>query len=365
MAMTNAYPLRWQVLASLLAFAVAFIPAQRAGALTQSEIANYTGADRQAMLEAGAKTEGKLTLYTALTVNQAVRPLVEAFQKKYPFLKVDYWRGETREILAKVTAERQANKVTADIIEMGSGASAAIKAGAVEPFNSPSLADLPADYYDPQHLWVSTRLITFGNAYNTRMVKPGELKTYEDLLNPKWKGQMIWRADTDIGAPMFIANVIATMGRQKGEEYLAKLAKQQIVESTASARAMVDSVGQGEYAIAIQAPAYHPVISKGKGAPLDVEMMEPVPVNIATIQFVKGAPRPHAAMLFIDFILSQEGQTILQQADYIPSNPKVRPGPGVDKIVPRVAGLKERIFDPDTLAEQRNEMIGLLKKYFK
>src|SRR5712692_3616484 len=72
--------------------------AQGSSAASQSgtgDIATYRGADRQQRIEEGARREGKLVWYTALIVNQAVRPLVDAFREKYPFVEVETWRGNS------------------------------------------------------------------------------------------------------------------------------------------------------------------------------------------------------------------------------------------------------------------------------
>src|SRR5262245_54318331 len=89
--------------------------ATSAHALTPEEIVNYRGANRQQVLVDGARKEGQVVLYSALIVNQMLRPLAAGFMKKYPFIKMTYYRADSEELLAKLSAETRANNVVADV----------------------------------------------------------------------------------------------------------------------------------------------------------------------------------------------------------------------------------------------------------
>jgi iron(III) transport system substrate-binding protein len=346
-------------LASLLAATTAF-------AAPAPNIATYQGPDREQLILAGAKREGKVAFYSGMIENQALRPIADAFKKKYPFVAVDYWRGDSRALVQKTLTERRAGRVTGDILESTGGAEALIKAGAIDPFYSSSAAGFPKNYLDPKGMWVASRLDYFGMAYNTRQVAAADVpKTYDDLLNPRWKGAIAWRADSEVGAGLFIAGVMREMGKQKGEAYLKRLSRQGIVNYAGSARALVDRVGEGEYKIALEIYAHHPLISKAKGAPLDTQMLDPVPSALSTIQLAKNAPHPNAAMLFIDFVLSKEGQEVLRAAQYLSPNPQVDTDPSLRKIIPRLNGLKETVFTPELMFESRDEANALFNKYFR
>ena len=100
-----------RVASALAAGGVALSLAAPASALTVDEILNYKGADRARMLEDGAKQEGQVIFYSAMIVNQALRPVIDAFMKKYPSVKASYWRADTSETFAKVSAEQRASRV--------------------------------------------------------------------------------------------------------------------------------------------------------------------------------------------------------------------------------------------------------------
>src|ERR1044071_3726581 len=170
------------------------------------------------------------------------------------------------------------------------------KGGYLQRFFSPYLAEYPAELKDPQGYWGVSNVYYFALGYNTRMVKPNEVpKTYADLLNPRWKGQMMWSTSRGSGAPLFIGNVLLTMGQEKGKAYLQKLKAQKIANSTASGRQVLDLTIAGEYPIALQIFNHHAYISASQGAPVDWIPMEPVTATIQTVALAKNTPHPNAS----------------------------------------------------------------------
>ena len=103
-------------------------------------------------------------------------------------------------------------------------------------------------------MWTPTRLSYYSIAYNTRRCRPNKVpKSYEDLLDPQWKGKIAWRIGSASGTPLFITNLRLAWGEEKARAYFEKLKEQKIVNFGAgSARTLVDRVMAGEYAIALQ-----------------------------------------------------------------------------------------------------------------
>jgi iron(III) transport system substrate-binding protein len=336
-------------------------------ALTAEEILNYKGPDRQKFLEEGARKEGTVVIYSGMIVNQLLRPLTEAFQKKYPFVQTRYWRGDSNQIIAKVNAEVRANALVADVVE-GSGISGGVgESQVVMPFYSPLFEDLPKEDIAPDRTWAATRFRYIAVGYNTKYISKDEApKNYDDLLNPKWKGKMAWRAASDAsGALVTITSLLATWGEQKTEAYIAKLAKQEIASLSVSNRQVVDQVIQGEYWIGIGISAHHPVISSTQGAPSATVLFDPIPSLNDSVQVLKGTKHPHAAMLLVDFMLSTEAQRMLQDAEYFPSNPNVDPAPSLKMLVPKNAGVPAAMLTPELLDELTPKSVALYKKYFR
>lgn len=339
--------------------------APNARALTPEEIANLKGPDRQRILEEGARKEGKAVIYTGLLLNQSLRPFLAAFEKAYPGVKAEYLVLGSSEILTRVTNERRANAITADVIESASIQVPAIKAGAVQPFYSVAMDKMPKEYFDPQGLFASTRISYYGLSYNTRQITPADApKTYEALLDPKWKGKLAWRTGDEIGAAMFVTNLILSMGEQKAEEYLKKLADQDLVNNTESARALVERIGQGEYAIGLNLGIHLTTAAKVSGAPLEVQLLEPVPGNAAAVQLVKGAPHPHAAMLMIDMLLGNVGQGIMTAAfNFVPDR-SMEPVADLKKVSPQANNAKTNFISATAMFEGRDKANALIEKYF-
>src|SRR5947208_10916695 len=112
-----------------------------ARALSNEEIFNYRGPDREQVLIEGARKEGQVVLYSALIVNQMLRPLTAGFMKKYPFLKMSHWRADSEELIPKISAEVRANNLVADLFEGSGGGEILVETGYTQPFSSPVLAD--------------------------------------------------------------------------------------------------------------------------------------------------------------------------------------------------------------------------------
>jgi iron(III) transport system substrate-binding protein len=331
---------------------------------TVENIALMNSADRPKVLIEGAKKEGKVSFYTGLIVDQVVRPLKEAFEKEYPFMQVEFFRGNSEHIAQRVMLEYQAKKYDVDVISGSAATTIVQRAGYMQRFFSPHLVEYPAELKDARGFWGSTNVYFMTLGYNTRNVKANELpKTYEDLLNPRWKGQMMWSTSRGSGAPQFIGNILLTMGQEKGKAYLQRLKGQNIAKSTASARQILDLVIAGEYPIAIQIFNHHAYISKSAGAPVEWQPLEPVTATINTIGLAKNSPHPHAAMLFLDFLLSKKGQKVVQISNYLPAHPDMpalqadlKPGGGRFK--------KANYLSPEMLYDKGNEWVDYFQSQF-
>jgi iron(III) transport system substrate-binding protein len=315
------------------------------------DVLMYQGKDRDQKILAGAKQEGQVVLYSAMIENQALRPLVQGFMAKYPFVRLTYLRADDGTILSKVDAEVRSNHLVADVVEGTGVANAANGEGLLQPYYTPIIQNYPPAYRDPNHIWAPTRISYFGTAYNTRLVKPDQIpKTYQDLLKPYYKGKLAWRIESISGTPLFITNLRVAWGEDRAMAYFKQLAKQQIVNfASGSARTLVDRVVAGEYPFALNIFAHHPLITAAKGAPVWTKLLDPTPSAASTIGVVQGARHPYAALLLIDYILSDEGQKILANADYFPANPDVPPKAYLKPATPKGEGVAENFIDPGKL----------------
>lgn len=352
--------------AALAAGIAALLCVTPAAAESASDILTYRGPDREQRLIEGARREGQVVLYSGLIVNQMLRPLAAAFAKRYPAVKLTYWRADSEELLPKISAEARANNLIADVYEGSAGGEELVAAGLTQPFASPVLAQYPQAYLDPSGNFAPTRISYFGLAYNTKLVPPERVpKTYQDLLDPQWKGKLAWPYALT-GRYLFLINLRLAWGEERAMAYFRALAAQKIINfASGSARTLVDRVIAGEYPIAIGIYAHHPLISAAKGAPVNARLLDPVPSASGTISVIKNAPHPYAAMLLTDFMLSEEGQKILAGAEYFPANPAVPPLPQLAGIVPKTAGYTENYISPQKLADEVDSTDRILQNLFR
>ena len=141
------------------------------------------------------------------------------------------------------------------------------KQGIVASYIPDSAKRLPPQFHDPDGHWAATNLYVLTPGYNTDLVPKGtEPKTFQDLLDPKWKGKMAWNSQPSVAAATgFIGLVLADMGEEKGTAYLQALAKQNVTGLKVAARQVLDEVIAGEYSIALQIFNNHAVISAAQG----------------------------------------------------------------------------------------------------
>ncbi|GGE50137.1 ABC transporter substrate-binding protein [Primorskyibacter flagellatus] len=279
-----------------------------------------------AILEA-ARKEGTVNWYCSLIQDQAARPLKAAFEAKYPGVTVELVAGKASELFLKINDELSASRLQADVHHGGSTAAKLLAQGQLAAYVPPAASAYPDDMKDPDGFWTAQVVSFLVPAYNTDMVSAEEApKTYDDVLDPKWKGAIAWATSmTQGGPPGFIATVLELMGEDEGMAYLRKLSEQQIVNVPANQRVVLDQVVAGEYPLALCTFSHHSEISKGKGAPVQWIPLEPKVTTTADPVFLmKDAPNPNAGKLLIDFIVSDEGQEVLAKAGYIPGNPAFR-----------------------------------------
>ncbi len=317
----------------------------------------------QAMIDA-AKKEGQVVWYTTQIIDQFARPAAAAFEKKYG-VKVSYVRANSNEVALRVLNEAKAGRMQADVFD-GTGATASLKKeGVVAKFIPENAKRFPKEYIDAEGYWVATNLYVLTPGYNTELIKKGtEPKTFQDLLDPKYKGKIAWNSTSSSSAgPGFVGIVLDTMGEEKGKAYLRELAKQQPAGLAVAARQVLDQVIAGEYAIALNIFNNHAVISAAKGAPVDWIPMDPALGVLSVISVTKDAPHPNAGRLFVEFLMSEEGQKIYRDAEYLPVDPNVPP----KDLALRPDGVKFRAIykTPEEIDREMPRWTDVFKSIFR
>jgi iron(III) transport system substrate-binding protein len=317
----------------------------------------------QALIDA-AKKEGEVTWYTTLIVNQTAKPMTDAFEKKYG-IKVNYIRANSTDIILRILTEAKAGKVQADIFDGTSGPPQLKRANLLEKWLPDIAAEMPASYHDPDGYWMATSLYIETQAYNTNLVKPADApQTLEDLLDPKWKGKLaMGQSSSAPGVGGFIGFVMKTMGEQKGVDYLKKLGQQDVHILQVSARQVLDQVIAGEYPIGVQMLNHHVAFSRARGAPVGWVQTKPAAMAAMLVLGLVKGPHRNAGKLLIDFIMSDDGQKIFRDADYIPVAPNVPPKDPA--LRPDGDKFKAVFFTPEEMDKGVKHWMALYQQYLR
>ena len=276
-------------------------------------------------LVAAATKEGTVVWYSGLVVAQLLRPMTDAFEARFPGIKLQYARASNTDTTVKLLNEARAHRMQADVADVTSGNFALTDAGIFAPYRPAAARHYPDALKHKDGLWTASNLYFLGVAYNTNLVKPEEApKTLADLLDPRWKGHMAWTAELAAqGPPGFVFNVLTTMGEEKGRAYLLRLAVQQPVSVAVSPRAVLDQVIAGEHWMGLMMYNHNAAASIGAGAPLANARVESLVALFNIIGVIEGSPHPNAGKLLVEYILSDEGQQVMQRQDYLPADPNI------------------------------------------
>ena len=277
---------------------------------TVAEIATYTGADRQAVLEAGARKEGSILVYTTGTQTQ---PIMDAFHAKYPYVRVEVFRADTSDLARRMLEEYRAGRYVVDCPDLSiEGMHYLRDAGHLQPYGSPELAAIRPEAIEKNRRWANDYESYIGLGFNTKIVPEAEApQTYDDLLDARWKGKMAVGANASS-----FGNWVGVMLLQKGEDYVRKLGQQQIRVFEMTGRAVANLVVSGEAPLSPSIYNSHMANSQDQGASVSWRDLGGVFAQVGAISIATRAPHPHATMLFIDFNLSKEGQAMRQKLGY-------------------------------------------------
>ncbi|HEX4779586.1 MAG TPA: extracellular solute-binding protein [Usitatibacter sp.] len=286
---------------------------------TAEDVANYAGADRAQKILEGAKKEGTLEIYTSAQSDD-MGALVQAFEKKYG-IKVTVWRSSSEKVLQRAVTEGRAGRNTMDVAETnGPELESMHREKILVPVKSPYLADLMPEALRPHGDWVGTRLNVFVQAYNTSLVKKADLpKTWEELADPKWKGKLgIEQEDSD-----WLAGEYSVLGEARADKVFRQIVATNGVSVRKGHTLLTQLVVSGEIPLSLTVYNYKAEQLKNKGAPIDWFSIGPAIARPNGVAMSRKAPHPHAAVLFFDFEISPEGQTILSKREFVPTSRKV------------------------------------------
>ncbi|HEY5896400.1 MAG TPA: extracellular solute-binding protein [Burkholderiales bacterium] len=282
-------------------------------------LSQLRGAEREQRLVEGARREGEANVYTSL-VSEDMAAVTAAFEKKYG-VKAKYWRAGSEKLLQRAITEARSSRFDVDVLETnGPELEAMYREKILARVSSAHDADLLPAAIRAHRQWVGLRLNLFVQAYNTNLVKAADLpRSYGDLLDPKWKGKLVIEAeDFD-----WLAGVVKGMGEKEGIKLFSAIAATNGLGTRKGHTLLAGLVASGEVPVALTLYSHNVDRLKKKGAPIDRFTIQPAYARVNGVAVAAKAPHPHAALLFYDFMLSPEGQEILQNANYVPTNLKL------------------------------------------
>ena len=264
---------------------------------------------------AEAKKEGEVSLYLSTNLTDA-NGMIQQFGRKYPFVTVALYRTENEKLLSRILAEASAGKFTADVILISSfEVRVLMQRKLLQRYVSVESQFYPDGFTDKEGYWTSVYSIPRVMAYNTKLVKAEAApKTYEDLLQPKWKGS-VGLSDS---AVLWYAGFLKYYGAEKGREYMKKLSAQK-PEFRDSETVITQLLAAGEFPLGLTYSHQIGTLKK-KGAPVEwIRTMQPIVTGLKPIALSAKAVHPNTGKLFIDFALSKEGQELIRSFNRIPS----------------------------------------------
>ena len=309
-----------------LAVSVAACGSSSTSNSTSSAIPSSTST---ADLAANANSEGQLNWYTTFASSD-VQPIIAAFNKAYPKIKVNALRLSASQIPPKIITEQRGHQFTADIVSGDSPQIAQlIQANALQPYTSPNETPLPQGLSLQAGFQTVVYAVTTVVAWNPTVVKQQGLPVptgIQTFTNPAWKGKF----SIDPSAVNWYDSLIKIMGHQKALALVQKLGDNNPVLVESHTEALTD-VQAGEPVGAVTAYGYK-ASSMEKKTPAEVSFLNPnpLPSSLNLIDIVAHAPHPAAARVFVNWMVSQAGQTaVIDQTNHtsirsdVTNDPKV------------------------------------------
>lgn len=295
-------------------------------------------ADAAEMYYEKAKAEGNVVLYTSLA-GADTQPFKEAFEKKYPGIKLELYRSGGPKVLQKILTEQRAGREAVDVVlTQGPVLYALIQKQMLAKFDSPERKAFDERFKDPDGYWTDVYPTVHSIVYNTKLVTGSDIpRRYTDLLDGKWKGKLGLNQNNY----MFLAAMLHLYGQEKGMDYLNRLADHQPSVRTGGTLTAT-LVGAGEFPIAASVNANNVDNVKEKGGPVDWARLddpyygEPHPVAV-----MAKAPHPNAARLLAEFAISKDGQQLMSDFGKMPARSDITPKIGIDRSKLRILPPEE------------------------
>ena len=253
---------------------------------------------------------GTVMMYSSMQEKQLIA-IKQGFEKKYPEIKMEYYFAGTGKVMTKIATEAQAGHVDADILWVGDPTNyVSFKAqGILQKYSSPEAATIDKAFIDADGYYTAARMMNMGIAYNTKRVKPENApKTWNDLLDKKWRDNIVMTDPNTAGTTKYWRNAIMTNPKY-GVEFIKGL-KANKCSMESGTTATHNQVAAGGYLVGVCLD-YVTANVASKGSPIAFVFPEDTVSIFSPIGLVKDCKNVENGKLLYDFILSKEGQEIL------------------------------------------------------
>ncbi|MBM2810342.1 MAG: ABC-type Fe3+ transport system periplasmic component [Chloroflexi bacterium] len=280
-----------------------------------------------------ARREGSVWIYGASIGRESSDALVDPFEAAFPGVSVEGVFGPADQSIAKITSERTAGRYLADIlIGPGSSGIPALKPlGVLAPIKPtlmlPEVLD-GAGWLDGHLWWIDaaepyTALMYQGTIqpiveYNTAMVPAGTFKSYWDLLDPRWKGRIVVADVTSGGSIQQLTFLYKHP--DLGPGFLERLFGEMSLTVSRDQRQSIDWVAQGQYPVGLFLSSSQTIAAASQGLQIAIvpgyEFKEGAPLGAGggAVMLIDRAPHPNASTLYLNWLLSRDGQSAWQKA---------------------------------------------------
>ncbi len=328
-----------------------------------------------------AKKEGQVALYGGQEITHP--DIVAAFNKEFPFIKVLSVAGRAADLMTRISAERRADKYLADVMASGpNGPRMLYLSKALDPiapsFMLPEVTDASKWYggkhwyADPenQYLFMFEGTInSTGLSYNTKMTQPGEVKSFWDLLAPRWKGKLLGMDPRSSAPPTPI--LILYHRDDVGAEFVRRLFRDMEITLFRDRAQGTNWLASGKFPICLLCRD----LDKAKQQGLPVDDIAPDQIKeggtvggggSSVIVLINRAPHPNAAKVFINWYLSRQGQTVWQHVmnkKEVEASDSMRVDIAKDDVLPearRLEGKKYSVvgfLDPEPVQKLLQEIL--------
>jgi iron(III) transport system substrate-binding protein len=314
--------------------------------------------------KAKAAGETKVSYYTSMVPAQFAA-VNEAWTKKYPDITVEHVRADLGQTLERVLAEHRAGTYIADVISTNeSSFGALMDEKLLAKFDSPTrdhwIEPFKSDFNGYQF---PSRVLQVGFAVNTKAVSKDDYPhSWKDLTDPKWKGKL-GMADPRVGGGAQQWFVTLWDDDNFGPEFLEALAANEPLVKPGIVQVQ-QSAELGEVDVDVVAYDYVVLPARDEGKPIDFVLPEDGTIVAATSDSVAAkAPNPNAARLFVDFLMSEEGQAALTKAYVSPVHSEVEPNPSApargDIEILSTGLTEEQVGKLDDYVAKMNETFNL------